>query len=156
MNSETLSNTFKTENAAQTQELAARLAAHMRGGEIIFLSGPIGAGKTTFVQGMARYWKMKRPVSASFSIMRQYRGGGFRMVHIDLFRLCEDEIYNLGIDSILEDPRAVIVAEWPAPMASVIAPDRLEIEINLLHGDGRELVFRAGGEKSRKLLEALG
>ncbi|MFA5160943.1 MAG: tRNA (adenosine(37)-N6)-threonylcarbamoyltransferase complex ATPase subunit type 1 TsaE [Elusimicrobiales bacterium] len=142
-----------SDSAAATRRLAARLARRLRGGEIIFLRGPIGAGKTVFVQGLAKALGVKTaPSSASFNLMRQYRSPKLRLFHIDLFRLNSGETANLGLETLLEDPAAVIAAEWPDPAADFLPQDRLEIEIKLLAGGKRRITAAARGPLSGRLL----
>ena len=70
----------------QTLAIAARFSRVLQGGEIIFLRGPIGAGKTVFVKGLASALGLKSsPTSASFSLMKKYQNKSHRLFHIDLF-----------------------------------------------------------------------
>jgi tRNA threonylcarbamoyladenosine biosynthesis protein TsaE len=150
----TTSSIFETASAAETMKLAARMARRLKGGEIILLRGPIGAGKTVFVQGLAKALGMTaQPVSASFNLMREYHGPQARMFHIDLFRLEEKDMANLGIEEILEDETAIIAAEWPDPATDLLPPDRLEIDITLRQGDARKIKLRAAGPRSEALLK---
>jgi len=139
-----------------TLALARRTAAALNGGEIIFLRGPIGAGKTIFVKGVARYWGLKSsPTSASFSLMKAYKNKTKRLFHIDLFRLSEGEVFNLGFEEMLEDEQAVIMAEWPDPIARMLPSDRLEMDFVLKEGNEREIRMQAFGKTSEKLLEKI-
>ncbi|WP_424244868.1 tRNA threonylcarbamoyladenosine biosynthesis protein TsaE [Elusimicrobium posterum] len=137
----------------QTQQLAAKMAALFKGGEIVFLRGPIGAGKTIFVKSLAASLGLKgSPVSASFSIMKEYKGKGKKLYHVDLFRLDECEIFNLGFEEMLEDEKAVIVIEWPDAIENVLRSSRIDITFTLMEGDGRELSFTALGKPSQELI----
>ena len=79
-----------THSRQETLALASRFAKVLQGGEIIFLRGPIGAGKTVFVKGVASALGLKSsPVSASFSLMKKYKNKNVKLFHIDLFRLSE-------------------------------------------------------------------
>ena len=141
---------------AHTLEIAGRFARALRGGEIVFLRGPIGAGKTVFVKGVAQALSLKSsPTSASFSLMKAYQNKNTRLFHIDLFRLEENEVFNLGFEEMLEDEQAIILAEWPDPIASVLPADRLEINFVLREGDERMLELVSNGRVSDRLLEAL-
>ena len=140
----------------QTLDLARRTAQALRGGEIIFLRGPIGAGKTIFVKGVAQYLGLKSsPTSASFSLIKQYKNKNTRLFHIDLFRLSEGEVFNLGFEEMLEDEQAVIMAEWPDPIARMLPQDRLEMDFILKEGDEREICLQAFGRVSQHLLEQI-
>jgi len=141
-------------SAEQTQQLARRFAKWLRGGEIIFLRGPIGAGKTIFVKGIAAALGLKSsPTSASFSLMKCYRNRSRILFHIDLFRLSEEEVFNLGFEEMLENEKAIILAEWPDPLARMLPEDRLEMEFILCGGDKRQIILRSFGPTSRALAE---
>ena len=141
---------------AHTLEIAARFARCLKGGEIIFLRGPIGAGKTVFVKGIAAALALKSsPTSASFSLMKEYKNKRVRMFHIDLFRLEEGEVFNLGFEEMLEDEHAIILAEWPDPIAAMLPADRLELNFVLHEADERTLEITSNGRVSQRLLEAL-
>ena len=148
--------TLYTSSPQQTLALARRFASLLHGGEIVFLRGPIGAGKTVFVKGVAEALGMKSsPTSASFSLMKRYQKGKHTLYHIDLFRLTEGEVFNLGSEEMLEDEQAVILAEWPDPLAQMMPQDRLEMDFVLEGGDKRRITLRAGGAVSRALAEDL-
>lgn len=145
-----------TRSRQETLDLAAKFATLLRGGEIVFLRGPIGAGKTVFVKGIAAALGLKSsPTSASFSLMKEYRHKHTRLFHIDLFRLEEGEVFNLGIEEMLEDDQAIILAEWPDPVQRFFPQDRLEINFVLQEGDTRTLELASFGRVSDRLLEGL-
>lgn len=141
---------------AETLSIAARFAHALKGGEIIFLRGPIGAGKTVFVKGMAAALGLSSsPTSASFSLLKEYTGKKHRLFHIDLFRLEPDEVFNLGFEEMLEDEKAIIVAEWPDAIAGMLPTDRLELNFVLKQGDARVIELASFGPVSDDLLEVL-
>lgn len=145
-----------TASPQQTQQLAARFAGLLKGGEIVFLRGPIGAGKTVFVKGVAKALGLKSsPTSASFSLMKRYQNRRVTLFHIDLFRLSEGEVFNLGFEEMLEDEKAVILAEWPDPVAQMMPRDRLEMDFVLDGADRRRIVLRSFGRISDALAEEL-
>lgn len=140
----------------ETLALARRFARTLKGGEIVFLRGPIGAGKTVFVKGVAAALGLKSsPTSASFSLMKEYKNKRNRLFHIDLFRLEEGEVFNLGFEEMLEDERAVILAEWPDPIRHMLPADRLEMDFILKEGDDRVIQLHSFGRVSDALLEEL-
>lgn len=148
--------TLKTTSCEQTLALAAAFARFLKGGEIVFLRGPIGAGKTIFVKGVATSLGLKSsPTSASFSLMKAYKNKTTRLFHIDLFRLEEGEVFNLGFEEMLEDEKAIILAEWPDPIAHMLPADRLEMNFVLERGDERTIELASFGRVSDRLLEEL-
>lgn len=148
--------TFVSTSAEQTRQLAQQFARLLRGGEIVFLRGPIGAGKTVFVKGVAAALGLKSsPTSASFSLMKRYQKGHTTLFHIDLFRLSEGEVFNLGFEEMLEDEKAVILAEWPDPLARMLPQDHLEMDFALQEGDRRQITIYGAGPASEVLAEEL-
>lgn len=147
---------LKTYSREETLNLAKKMARALRGGEIIFLRGPIGAGKTVFVKGVAESLNLKSsPTSASFSLLKEYKNKKVRLFHIDLFRLEEGEVFNLGFEEMLEDETAIILAEWPDPISRLLPQDRLEMNFILHQGDERTIEVASFGRVSERLLDAL-
>lgn len=145
-----------TRSRQETLVLAAHFARFLKGGEIIFLRGPIGAGKTVLVKGIAAALGLKSsPTSASFSLMKEYKNKKNRLFHIDLFRLEKGEVFNLGFEEMLEDEKAIILAEWPDPISQMLPSDRLELDFILQEGDTRKILFRSFGQVSQCLLEEI-
>ncbi len=145
-----------TSSREETLAIAAHFARALQGGEIIFLRGPIGAGKTVFVKGIAGALGLKSsPTSASFSLMKKYQNKNRCLFHIDLFRLEEGEVFNLGFEEMLEDEQAIILAEWPDPIAAMLPRDRLEMDFVLQQGDKRIIKLASFGRVSDVCLEAL-
>ena len=147
---------LQTTSRENTLALAAACAKALKGGEIIFLRGPIGAGKTVFVKGIAAALGLTgSPTSASFSLMKEYKNKHTRLFHIDLFRLEPGEVFNLGFEEMLEDEQAIILAEWPDPVARMFPADRLEINFVLEAQDTRTIELASFGRVSDRLLERL-
>ena len=113
------------EGAADTQKLGEELGAALEAGGLVVLDGPLGAGKTTFTQGIARGMGVKgRVTSPTFVIAREHSsiGNGPSLVHVDAYRLGDDplgELDALDLDSALEE--AVVVAEWGGGLVEQLA-----------------------------------
>jgi tRNA threonylcarbamoyladenosine biosynthesis protein TsaE len=143
-------------SAADTRAVASKIAALLKGGEILFFRGPIGAGKTVMVGAIAEFFGFKRlPVSASFSLMKKYKNKNITLYHIDLFRLRGAEMFNFGFEEMLADENALILAEWPEASEEFFPRERLEVNVKLLRGDLREIEFSACGARYEALLEKL-
>lgn len=139
--------------------LAECLGARAPAGLVICLSGPLGAGKTTFVRGFLRGRGYRGAVrSPTFALVHEYRSLRPRVYHLDLFRVKEKELTQLGLEEYLSDPRAVCLIEWPEVAKSLLPSDRLEISFSHFRSgrsqkiSGRKLVFKATGIKSRAMI----
>jgi tRNA threonylcarbamoyladenosine biosynthesis protein TsaE len=119
-----------THNPEETAALARRLAAHLQAGDLILLQGGLGAGKTTFVQGLAQGLGVREPVtSPTFTLIHHYSGGRLPLFHFDLYRLeGEQEIADLGFEEYLEQ-RGVIVVEWAERLGSLTPSEYLRVNI---------------------------
>ena len=147
---------FNSSNLHETQTFAKKLASCLHKGDIVFFSGPIGAGKTIMVKEIAKFFGVKDKItSASFSLMKKYFGTKQNLYHIDLFRLEEGEMFNLGFEEMLEDESSLILAEWPQAAADFFPKNRLEIEIILQKADKRKIVLQAQTPAYQKLLDTL-
>lgn len=127
-----------TKSADDTRELAAAIAALVRGGDVLLLAGELGAGKTTFAQGFGRALGVDDVItSPTFTLMRTYEGR-LRILHCDLYRLDHlQEIVDLGIIEQVDD-EGVALIEWGDMAEPVLPADFLEIRIS----------YGAAGEKS--------
>lgn len=116
-------------DAAATRELGRRLAGVLRAGDLVVLTGDLGAGKTTLTQGIGAGLQVRGQVaSPTFIIARAHPGPGPDLVHVDAYRLGSlAELDALDLDSSLED--SVTVVEWGAGLVEDLAEDRLEIRI---------------------------
>jgi len=94
-----------------TEAAAERLARHLRRGDLLLLEGPLGAGKTTFVRGLARgLGSAAHVMSPTFQLVRVY-AGPLQLAHVDLYRLeAGAGVADLGLEQLLED--GVVVVEW--------------------------------------------
>lgn len=110
---------FSVPTAGHWNELAGYLLTKLQPGDVIALSGPLGAGKTTFVQTLAKTLGIKKvPPSPTFALMRSYpiikRGKIKRLLHVDAYRIeSERELLALDLDEELSDKKTVAVIEWP-------------------------------------------
>ena len=109
-----------TDSPEATEAAGERLARHLRAGDLLLLEGPLGAGKTTFVRGLARGLGTRGDVmSPTFQLVRVYPGP-LQLAHADLYRLERaSELAQLGFDELLDE--GVLVVEWGDRLAE--APD---------------------------------
>lgn len=130
-----------THSAEETQAIAAALAKQLRGGEFVALVGDLGAGKTTFTQGLvAALGSTARVKSPTFTVMNEYAVDNHptirRVVHLDFYRFSSPgELRALELDEYRR-PDTVIVAEWPNALPTV--DWQVTHEVKLTAGDGDE------------------
>ncbi len=123
--------------ARETQEAGRRLGRRLRAGDLVILSGELGAGKTTFTQGLAEGLGVRGPItSPTFVIARVHPSltGGIPLVHVDAYRLGSlAELDDLDLDASVED--SVTVVEWGEGKAEVLSGERLEVRIERARAD---------------------
>lgn len=119
-------------NEAETRAFAEQLGRALRGGETIELAGDVGAGKTTFVKGLAGGLDIDEDVqSPSFTISRVYDGrDGLRLVHYDFYRLSDPGIMANELIETVGDPSAITVVEWADIVEGVLPENRLTIRFS--------------------------
>lgn len=136
------------------------LAEELRGGEIICLSGDLGAGKTTFTQGLLKGLKIKGPyTSPTFAIIKEYKlkthnlkpetskkfrdtGYGIRDVfHIDAYRINSKDLLELGFAQFAGKENSIVIIEWPEKIKNIIPTDSVWIDFKWINEKEREITF---------------
>lgn len=131
-------------SSEETERLAEKIGASLKGGEVIELISDLGGGKTTFVRGLARGAGSKdRVASPTFTISRVYETGDKEIHHFDFYRLGEAGLIGEELAEVLGDPHRITVVEWADIVQDVLPTQRLTITIAKTPTDGRELTFRA-------------
>ena len=122
---------FQLTSLEQMRTFAVALAGHLRAGDLLILSGNLGAGKTTLTQSLGRALGVAgRITSPTFVIAREHpsRSGGPALVHVDAYRLSDaEELGDLDLDSELEE--SITVVEWGAGLAEQLSSDHLDLTI---------------------------
>lgn len=135
---------------AATTALGARLAAVARAGDVILLSGPIGAGKSHLARAFirARLGREEEVPSPSFTLIQTYGPPKDEIFHADLYRLTHpDEVWELGLDEAFT--RAICLVEWPDRLGAHLPPGALYLQLSAL-GNGRLATLTGGREALRK------
>ena len=131
---------FTSTGEAETFALGEHIGRRLAGGETLLLDGPLGAGKTVFVKGLAAGLGVDtgEVSSPSFTLVNRYDGGRLTLYHLDLYRLPQGAAaaHAVDLDDLLSDERAVIVVEWAERMGNYrLPPPVLKVSIA---GDGEE------------------
>ena len=138
------SQTHRTQSDEATRELAQTLAAQLVPGDLVALSGPLGAGKTTFTQGLARgLGVLENITSPTFVLMTEY-SGRVSLAHLDAYRLegaCYDAVRDAGVPDLVLRDDAVQVIEWPEFVADWLPAPRFLIR------------FEPGGNGDERIIE---
>ncbi|MFP5321732.1 MAG: tRNA (adenosine(37)-N6)-threonylcarbamoyltransferase complex ATPase subunit type 1 TsaE [Acidimicrobiia bacterium] len=151
----------RTTGVDQTRALAAAIAELATAGDVLLLSGELGAGKTAFVQGFGDGLGVEdRITSPTFTLAHHYDGGRLSMHHLDVYRLERlAEMEDIGVSELL-DGDGVLLIEWGDAVAPALPQDYLEVALTYGEGDDdRELELRCVGgrwsARHRSLVEHL-
>ena len=147
---------FFSRGPEQTRRIGRRLGGALQAGDVICLQGDLGAGKTTFVQGIANGWGSLDSVSSpTFIIVNVYRRGDeARLFHMDAYRLdSTPEAEELDLDSMLA--QGPLLIEWPERMDGLVPDERLWISLGHINEEEREMKFKATGQRYDNLLEVV-
>src|SRR5512140_3459450 len=123
---------FLSHGSEQTQRYGLRLGELLEPGDVVCMSGPLGAGKTCLANGIGRGFGVTDPLtSPTFTLMNEYRrpGDGPVLVHVDCYRLSGSlEALDAGLGEYL-DGRYVVLIEWPERVTQILPPERLSIAL---------------------------
>lgn len=147
--------TLHTKTPSETRRLGERIGRRLRAGDVVLLSGELGAGKTVLAQGIARGMGVADPVkSSSFVIMNEYDGASLRLYHADLYRL-EDpsQVAELALDELAS--RGVLVVEWPERAGAEMPRERLDVRLAYEGAKGRVIMVEGVGERYAEIAAQL-
>lgn len=138
-------------SAFQTKKIGQILAEELRGGEIICLAGDLGAGKTTFTQGLLKGLKIKGPyTSSTFAIIKEYKINlKFKIsnlkllsvFHIDAYRIASKDLLELGFADFAGQEKSIVIIEWPEKVKKIIPPSAIWINFQWVNEKEREITF---------------
>ncbi len=140
-------NTFITTSFEDTQSLGEEFVTKLKPGDIVFLHGDLGSGKTTFVQGVAKGLGIKtRVISPTFIVLRTHATNN-RMIkklfHLDLYRLeSKEDVKSIALGDLTGDPEAVTIIEWPEILNDSIKA--IEINFEYLNENSRKIEIENG------------
>jgi tRNA threonylcarbamoyladenosine biosynthesis protein TsaE len=151
----------RTSAVDETKALAGALAPLVRAGDLLLLSGDLGAGKTAFTQGLGRGLGVVEPItSPTFTLANEYDGARLRVHHLDVYRMeSMAEVFDVDLPDLLDDD-AVVVIEWGEAIVASLPPDYLAVELLLGEGDDDRVlqlrgVGRAWSERWSKVEAAI-
>jgi len=143
---------LKTNGTEETRLFAKRLANYLRPGNVIALTGDLGAGKTTFTQGLAEGLGISERVnSPTFTIIKEYQGR-LPLYHMDVYRL--DGTEELGLEEYFAGA-GITVVEWPTVIEDFLPDELLWIEIVILSADEREIKLFPHGEEYKEICKEI-
>ncbi|MGH8011369.1 MAG: tRNA (adenosine(37)-N6)-threonylcarbamoyltransferase complex ATPase subunit type 1 TsaE [Candidatus Binataceae bacterium] len=145
----------QSRSARETKAWGRRLASMLEGGELLGLSGELGAGKTCFIKGLARGLNLpeEQILSPTFTMIQEHRGR-VPLYHIDLYRLETVALDDMGLREYLFSD-AVAAVEWFERLREAQELDRLAIRISYSAAQSREIEFSASDERYSSIIEKL-
>ena len=146
---------FWSHSPEQTVRFGARLGELLRPGDLVTLSGELGAGKTTFIGGLSRGWGSSDQVtSPTFVLVNEYRRpDGLRLWHLDAYRLGSgQEALDLGLDDLLAGD-GLMVVEWPERIADVLPAESLRLHLGWVDHSRRSLRVDAAGDRYFEIVD---
>lgn len=147
-----------SQTAQRTEAIGAALGQRLTSGDVICLSGELGAGKTVFSRGIGAGWGAAVPLtSPTYNLAHEHERpvDGARLYHLDFYRVSgAREAETLGFDEIL-DSGAVVILEWPQRILDALPAEHLWIDITMRQDEAREIDFDARGERYQALIHEL-
>jgi len=137
----------------ETKSLGSHLARHLKPGDLVLFYGDLGSGKTTLIQGICEGLEVDPDLyvsSPTFAIVNLYEGK-YPIYHVDLYRIGEEDLYELGLWEHLNS--AIILIEWAEKLSQIPKDDYLEIRLDYLNETKRRVTLIGYGEWSELLKE---
>lgn len=137
---------YQVDNLKDTEKIANQVAKELKGGEILALSGNLGAGKTAFVKALAKALGIKANItSPTFILMKVYDISGHKkidkFVHVDCYRLSgREDLFDIGLGDYLNYDNIVVAIEWADKIAN-LPKTAVNIHIELLKDDKRQITI---------------
>ena len=133
-----------TKSAKETQELAKKLSKRLKGGEVLALTGDLGSGKTTFVQGLAKGLGVKENItSPTFILLNLHQAKkGLKLAHFDLYRLdTAKDLESIGAGDYLHKKKIISVIEWAEKIKKILPDKTIWIKFEHIDENSRKIII---------------
>lgn len=143
---------INTNNSEETIELGYKIGKLLNKGDVIFLSGDLGAGKTTFTKGIGKALNVKRVInSPTFTLVKEYNGD-IKLNHIDLYRL--ETLDDFELEEYFNN-NSICICEWPKDNMDLLEVEHLFINVYRCNNDSREFHIKSNCDRLEKVIEVL-
>jgi tRNA threonylcarbamoyladenosine biosynthesis protein TsaE len=140
-----------TSSVDQTEQIAQKLVKTLDAGTVIALQGDLGAGKTVFVQGLAKALEITEPITSptfvllhSYSVTGKLKDKFTELHHLDLYRLESiSDVIDIGIDELLSSSEDLVVIEWAEKVADLLPPNTVWLYFSFVDEKTRKIVIRS-------------
>ncbi len=143
-------------NAEQTGRMGYRLGTLLEAGDVICLTGDMGAGKTVFSSGIGRGWGSLHPVtSPTFNLVHHHERekDHAKLYHLDCYRLSSSaDVETIGFDDLLES-QGILIIEWAERIKEALPPERLWIYLRVIEDTRRNMILEATGKRYQDLID---
>ncbi len=144
---------FISNSEKETEKIAAKFAKKLIGGEVLAMTGDLGAGKTAFTKGLAKGLAIDKIVtSPTFVLMKTYKIGKLKktkvksLIHIDAYRLNNgDELEAIGVKDYFNDKGCVTVIEWSERVKDILPREAIKLDFRVIKDDSREIKITGTG-----------
>ena len=127
-------------NLEETKKIAEQFAKTLKVGNVVLLSGDLGAGKTTFTQFVFKALGVEEVVnSPTFAVLKTYKGKDFVLNHFDTYRVTVEEAIECGFDEVLSDKSCVTFIEWASMIEPLIPKQSIKVNIKIVDENTREI-----------------
>lgn len=147
---------FKTNSDLETRELGLSIGSALKGGEVIAMTGDLGAGKTTMTKSIAQGLEIDDYItSPTFTIVNEYEGR-LKLYHFDVYRISDiEEMYDIGYEEYLYSD-AVSIIEWSNLIEEILPKDKINIDIEYIDENARKITITGTGDKFEHLAKEMG
>jgi len=145
-------NKIYTCSAKETIDLGRKFSRNLKDKDVVVFEGILGGGKTTFIKGVLRGLGIKAKVlSPTFTLIREYPNKKLHIYHMDLYRIKEKSIFELGVEDLLYAKSSIALIEWGEKIEDCL-PSYIKVEFSMLGENKRRIKFSSKGYPGRKIL----